>query len=131
MKLDNVEQCVVPQNNRGDLEIQFAESKDKGRDSLMKMVFHFPSKRKERKEREGEDEEDEENSEEEEEETFAELLRQKVMDNGIISSAAGEVLVEFTKDQGNFISPRGKYALKVSYLVVITNSTIILLSEFL
>jgi structure-specific recognition protein 1 len=111
MKLDSVEQCVVPQNNRGDLEIQFAESKDKARDSLVKMVFHFPSKKRERKEKEVEDEDEEEESEEEEE-TFAESLRQKVMDNGIISSAAGEVLVEFTKDQGNFISPRGKYALK-------------------
>lgn len=111
VKLDNVEQCVVPQNNRGDLEIQFAESKDKSRDSVVKMVFHFPSKKKEKKERSEEDEEEEEESEEEEE-TLAESLRQQVMDNGIISSTAGEVLVEFTKDQGNFVSPRGKYALK-------------------
>lgn len=118
MKLDNVEQCVVPQNNRSDLEIQFAESKEKNRDSVVKMVFHFPRKRKEAKEpkeKDNEDDEDEEEESEEEEETVAEAFRQQVMDNGIISSAAGEVLVEFTKDQGNFVSPRGKYALKVSH----------------
>lgn len=113
MKLDNVEQCVVPQNNRGDLEIQFAEAKEKNRDSVVKMVFHFPRKRKEQKEEKEGDDEDEDEESEEEEETLAEVFRQKVMDNGIISSAAGEVLVEFTKEQGNFISPRGKYALKV------------------
>eukprot|EP01033_Poteriospumella_lacustris_P001997 gene1997-1453_t len=115
MKLDNVEQCVVPQNNRSDLEIQFAESKEKNRDSVVKMVFHFPRKRKEPKEpkeKDNEDDEEEEEESEEEEETMAEAFRQQVMDNGIISSAAGEVLVEFTKDQGNFVSPRGKYALK-------------------
>lgn len=111
MTLDNVEQCVVSNSNRNDLEIQFTESKDKTKDSLVRIVFHFPSGKKKRAERaNGEDEEEDE--EEEEEETMAESLQGRIMDIGVVDSATGDVLVEFTKEQGNFVSPRGKYALK-------------------
>jgi hypothetical protein len=110
MKLDNVEQCVVPANNRSDLEIQFAEPKDKTKDCLIQIVFNFAKKKPAKA---VENEEDEEEEEEEEEESMADQVRQKIADSGIMKTAAGDVLVEFNREQGNFLAPRGKYDLKV------------------
>lgn len=119
MKLDNVEQCVVPQNNRRDLELQFAESKEKNRESLVKIVFHFPGAKKNKIK--SEDNEDDEEESEDEEETMAEALQQKVMDIGVLDSATGDIIVEFDRDQGNFLAPRGKYELKVSNIRSLTH----------
>jgi len=104
MKLDGVEQCIVPASNRQDLEIQFSEGKERQKDSLVQIVFHFPPETKE--EVEGEEEENDD--------TLAEKYQAQIMDSGIVSSAMGDVIVEFTKEQGNFVSPRGKYELKLT-----------------
>lgn len=102
-KLDTVAQCVVPANNRDDVEIQFLESekvdKNSHEDTLVQMTFHFPT---------GLEEEDEEGA------SAAEVFQRKVMDTGVIRSITGDIIAEFSKEQGNFVTPRGKYAIQVA-----------------
>lgn len=96
-KLDQIALCVVPASNKDDLEVQFVESErsDKHQDTLVQMTFHFPTE------------------EEEEEVSKAESFQKEVMDTGIIRSMTGDIIAEFTKEQGNFVTPRGKYAIQV------------------
>jgi len=97
LKVENVALCVVPANNRDEIEIQFAESEDSARkqESLVQVTLHFPP---------GEDEEGI---------TQAENLHREIMDTGVLRSVAGDIITEFTKEQGNFVTPRGKYAIQV------------------
>ena len=97
MKLDNVSQCVVPANNRDDIEIQFADSQARERveDCLVQFTLHFPK------------------DETEDGLTIAEDYHKQIMDTGAIKSVTGDIIVEFSKEQGNFVAPRGKYALQV------------------
>jgi len=97
LNLDNISQCVVPTNNRDDLEMQFAdkEKPDKHTDSLVQMTLHFPM---------GEDDDDK---------TKAEVLHKSIMDSGVINSVTGQIIAEFSKEQGNFTTPRGKYSIQV------------------
>lgn len=46
-------------------------------------------------------------------ESFAEKFHKQINDIGLTSSITGEIIVEFTREQGNFVTPRGKYALQV------------------
>lgn len=44
------------------------------------------------------------------------------------SGAMGDIIVEFTREQGNFVTPRGKYALQVGgtvYKFVIGYSSLV------
>ena len=101
-KLDTVSLCVVPANNRDDVEVQFVEpekvDKHAHEDSLVQMTFHFPV---------GLEDEDEEGS------SAAEVFQRNVMDTGVIRSITGDIIAEFSKEQGNFVTPRGKYAIQV------------------
>jgi Structure-specific recognition protein (SSRP1) len=98
MKLDNVSLCVVPATNRDEIEIQFheAETLDRDEDSLVQITFHFPP---------GEDPE---------EDSTAEAFQKAIMGTGVIRSVTGSIIAEFSKEQGNFVTPRGKYAIQVS-----------------
>ena len=95
-KLDQIALCVVPASNKDDLEVQFIESEknDKHQDTLLQMTFHFPT-------------------DEEEEVSMAENFQKEVMGTGILRSMTGDIIAEFTKEQGNFVTPRGKYAIQV------------------
>jgi hypothetical protein len=88
--LSSVQLAVVPANNRDDVEIQFqeADKPNKHEDCLVQMTFHFPN------------EEDEEGA------SLAEVFHSSIMDTGIIRSVTGNILAEFTKEQGSFVSPR-------------------------
>jgi structure-specific recognition protein 1 len=101
-KLDTVALCVVPTNNRDDVEVQFLEPEKADRhaheDSLVQMTFHFPT---------GLEEEDEEGA------SAAEAFQRDVMNTGVIRSITGDIIAEFSKEQGNFVTPRGKYAIQV------------------
>lgn len=55
-------------------------------------TFHFPP---------GEDEEGI---------TQAEQLQQQIKDTGVLT---GDIITEFSKEQGNFVTPRGKYTIQV------------------
>ena len=50
--------------------------------------------------------------------TPAEEIRQAMMDSGVVRSMTGDIIAEFTKEQGNFVVPRGKYGIQLtsSYL---------------
>ena len=84
-------------NNRGDVEIQFADKETKREASLVQITFHFPP---------GEDEEGI---------TQAEQLQQQIKDTGVLRSVTGDVITEFSKEQGNFVTPRGKYTIQVRW----------------
>ena len=103
IKLDTISQCVVPTNNRDDIEVHFHDDiDDKTQDQddcLVQATFHFPKTRLDDDEEEGD--------------TKAEVFKKKVFDTGIIRSVTGNVIVEFSKDQGNFVTPRGKYSIQM------------------
>ena len=97
MKLENFALCVVPANNRDEIEIQFMEPEkhDRHEDGLVQMTLHFPT---------GEDEEGL---------TNAEVFQKSILNTGVIRSVTGNIIAEFSKEQGNFVTPRGKYAMQV------------------
>jgi len=103
--LSNVIQCVVPSNNYNELEIQFQENDTrKDEDSLVQITFHFPKLQE--NEQDGESDED---REEEERETPAEVFHKSILETGAIQDIAGDILVEFPREDGNFVSPRARY----------------------
>lgn len=97
LPLDNVAQCVVPANNANELEIHFPENDgaDKDEDGLIQITMHFPP---------GDDDD---------EETPAQALQKEVLNTGVIKNVTGDIIAEFSKDQGNFVAPRGKYGMQM------------------
>lgn len=97
LPLENISMCVVPANNANDLEMQFheVEKADREEDSLAQITFHFPA------------------PDDPEDDTQAEEFKTAIMDSGMIRSTKGKVIIEFEKELGNFIAPRGKYAIQV------------------
>ena len=109
ISLDNVAQCVVPTLNRNELEIQFNENDNrKDDDSLVQITFHFP------KNPAPEDSDDDDD--EAEQDTKAELLQKSIVETGAISDITGSVLVEFSREEGNFVAPRAKFVVQVHFL---------------
>lgn len=97
LPLDNVAQCVVPANNNNELEIHFPENDgpDKEEDGLVQITMHFPP------------------GDEDDEETPAQALQKEVLNTGVIRNVTGDIIAEFTKEQGNFVAPRGKYGIQM------------------
>lgn len=126
VKLDSINQCVVPASNRDEIEIQFVESqqKEKQQDCLVQMTFHFPAKNfpmekkanEDNGNKEGEEKpEDEQDADEEEGGvSMAEKFQQQIIETGVLKSVMGDIIVEFSKEQGNFVAPRGRYDLKMT-----------------
>lgn len=108
LKLNNVSQCVLPGNSKDEVEIQFHESDsvDKEEDMLVHVRLRFPTLPER-----GEDAE-----EEEPDMTPAETFQKNIMERGMIRSVTGNVIAEFTQDQGTFVTPRGRYAIQVMSL---------------
>ena len=94
LKLDNIVQCVIPPNSRDEIEFQFQESDngDREADTLVQITLHLPVS------------EDAEEDLEGDQVSSAERLQQEIMTTGVIQSATGNVLVEFSKEQviGNY-----------------------------
>jgi hypothetical protein len=115
LKLNNVSQCVLPGNSKDEVEIQFHESDtvDKEEDMLVHVRLRFPSLPGKG---EGEDDEEEEEGAEGGAGgmTPAESFQKSIMEQGMIRSVTGNVIAEFTQDQGTFVTPRGRYAIQVS-----------------
>jgi len=105
LKIDNAAQCVVPQMQRNDLELQFHENTnpllDKEEEALVSCTLHFPPPEV------GEDGVPEE-------ETPAQRFQQQIMKTGWIKSTKGDVICEFSKELGAFVSPRGKYGMQLT-----------------
>lgn len=94
LKLEQVSQCVVPASNRDEVEIHFHEE-EKGHqkdDVLAQITFHFPVV--------------DDNDNDNDNETKAEEFKKQIVDSGVIRSVTGDVIVEFSKEQGNFVTPR-------------------------
>ena len=107
--LTNVAQCVITSNNRNELEIQFQDNDNrKDEDSLVQVTFHFPSLA------DTGIEEDDENEEDNDKDTPAEIFHKTIMDTGAIQDLAGNIIVEFPKEDGNFVSPRARYNVQVN-----------------
>lgn len=96
--LENAALCVVPTNNRDELEVQFtlSEQMERREDCLVQITLHFPS------------------SADKSELSEAQLFHKGIMDAGLIKSVTGDIITEFSKEQGNFVTPRGKYALQMT-----------------
>jgi hypothetical protein len=115
LKLNNVSQCVLPGNSKDEVEIQFHETDtaDKEEDMLVHVRLRFPTLPDKG---EGEDEEEEEGAEGAGGGgmTPAESFQKSIMEQGMIRSVTGNVIAEFTQDQGTFVTPRGRYAIQVA-----------------
>jgi len=107
LKIDNAAQCVVPPMSKNDLELQFHENTnpllDKEEESLVSCTLHFPAP-----------ELDEEGQPAEGGATPAQVFQQLIMKTGVIKSVKGDVICEFSKEIGNFVSPRGKYGMQLT-----------------
>ena len=106
VKLTNVSQCVLPGNSKDEVEIQFHENDagDKDEDMLVQIRLRFPVLEKP---------DDDEEEPEEGLETSAQRFQKSIMEKGMIRSVTGNVIAEFTRDQGTFVAPRGRYAIQV------------------
>eukprot|EP01039_Chlorochromonas_danica_P003478 gene3478-3811_t len=96
--LENAALCVVPTNNRDELEIQFSlsDQAERKEDALVQITLHFPTVL------------------DKSETSHAQLFHKSILDAGIIKSITGDIIAEFSKEQGNFVTPRGKYALQLT-----------------
>ena len=116
LKLENVSQCVLPQNNRKEVELQFNESNDTEGDCLVQLTFHFGNEPKKADNAEVKAEGDSaENASDAEVETesAAEAFQRSVLATGVIKTLTSNIIVEFTRDQGTFVTPRGRYLIQV------------------
>lgn len=79
---------------RNDLNFKFVsvESTD---DSLVQLRFHFPT------------------LQDDADTTAAEDFTHTVLNKGVISKVQGNIIAEFSQEQGNFLTPRGRYAIQV------------------
>ena len=89
LKLTNVCQCVLPGNNTDEVDIQFHEvdTGKKEEDCLVQIRLR---------------EEDGGEEGEGDEETQAQTFQKKIMERGMIRSVTGNVIAEFSQDQGTF-----------------------------
>ena len=125
--LENVAQCVLPQNNRNEVELQFQESDTRGveDDNLVQVTFHFADKKISKKKtikieedengvtESSEKQEADKDDDDEDADTEAEVFHKSIVDTGIIKTLTGSVIVEFTSAQGTFVTPRGRYTIQV------------------
>lgn len=103
LALDNASLCVVPISNRDDMELHFNEREDvRDEDCLVQLTLHFPPV------------DPVDDADQEQVSTHAETTRETIMGSGIIKSVTGDIIAEFSKDQGNFVTPRGKYAIAMT-----------------
>jgi structure-specific recognition protein 1 len=97
--LTEVSQCVLPGNNRNEIEVQFPESDtvEAGTDQLVGLRFYVPP------------DPDADPSDA----SPAELLQQRIMRNANIRKTTGDVIVQFDETQGTFLTPRGRYTVEL------------------
>ena len=97
--LTEVSQCVLPGNNRNEIELQFPESDtvEAGTDQLVGLRFYVPP------------DPDADPSDP----SPAELLQQRIMKTANIRKTTGDVIVEFDETQGTFLTPRGRYTIEL------------------
>jgi len=105
MDLGEVSQCVLPGNNRNEIELQFLESDtvETKSDQLVQVRFYVPPNQ----------EADDSEKEDTEAATAAELFQQAVTNKANIRNTTGNVIVELDENKGTFLTPRGRYAIEL------------------
>mmetsp|Transcript_17041 Transcript_17041/g.40155 ORF Transcript_17041/g.40155 Transcript_17041/m.40155 type:complete len:809 (+) Transcript_17041:83-2509(+) len=102
LDLAEVSQCVLPGNNRNEIEVQFPESDtiEAGTDQLVAIRMYIPP-------------DADHDPQDKEAATAAEILQQEIMATANIRKTTGDVLVSFPQEQGTFLTPRGRYAIEL------------------
>jgi len=102
LDLAEVSQCVLPRNNRNEIELQFPESDtlEAGTDQLVSICFYIPP-------------EPDFETNDKETPSNAELLQQRIMKTASIKNTSGNVIVEFPETRGTFLTPRGRYTIEL------------------
>lgn len=107
VNLTEVSQCVLPGNNRNEIELQFHETDtvEAGTDQLVAIRLYIPP-------------DADADPSDRDAPTAAELFQQRIMKNANIKKTTGDVIVEFDEAKGTFLTPRGRYAIELygSYL---------------
>ena len=103
MNLTEVSQCVLPGNNRNEIEVQFHESDavEAGTDQLVAVRFYIPP------------DPDADPTAGADDTTPAEAFQQRIMKNANIKRTTGDVIVEFDEVKGTFLTPRGRYSIEL------------------
>lgn len=97
IRIDNISNCMMADKNGNEVEIQFHETDTGARDedALVQIRFHFPSTQAEN-----------------DEITLAEEFQRNI-EKTITHSVTGHIIVEFTSEEGTFITPRGRYGIQM------------------
>lgn len=105
LDLAEVSQCVLPGNNRNEIELQFPESDavEANNDQLVSIRFYIPP-------------DPEGDPSDRTIKSNAELLQQRIMSTASIRKTTGDVIVEFEHEKGSFLTPRGRYAIELCTL---------------
>lgn len=99
LDLTEVSQCVLPGNNRNEIELQFHESDtvEQGTDQCVQIRFYVPP----------------DADADPDAPTNAELFQQRIMTKAHIKNTTGNVIAEFDESMGTFLTPRGRYAIEL------------------
>ncbi|KAL7553052.1 hypothetical protein ACHAWF_016299, partial [Thalassiosira exigua] len=102
LNLAEVSQCVLPGNNRNEIEMQFLESDtvEAGTDQLVAIRFYVPP-------------DADADPADKEAPTSAESLQSRILKTASVRSASGAVIAEFDESKGTFLTPRGRYSVEL------------------
>jgi hypothetical protein len=102
LDLAEVSQCVLPGNNRNEIELQFPESDavEANNDQLVSIRFYIPP-------------DPEVDPGDRTQKTAAELMQHRIMSTANIRKTTGDVIVEFDHEKGSFLTPRGRYSIEL------------------
>ncbi|OEU20514.1 SSrecog-domain-containing protein, partial [Fragilariopsis cylindrus CCMP1102] len=102
LDLGEVSQCVLPGNNRNEVELQFPESDaiEANNDQLVSVRLYIPP-------------DPEVDPSDKTAKTSAELLQHRIMQMANIRKTTGDVIVEFDLEKGSFLTPRGRYSIEL------------------
>mmetsp|Transcript_18496 Transcript_18496/g.26118 ORF Transcript_18496/g.26118 Transcript_18496/m.26118 type:complete len:953 (+) Transcript_18496:319-3177(+) len=102
LDLKQVSQCVLPGNNRNEIELQFPESDtvEVGTDQLVSIRFYIPP-------------DPEADPQDKAQPSAAELVQSRIMKTANIKNTTGDVICEFDENRGTFLTPRGRYKIEL------------------
>lgn len=102
LDLGEVSQCVLPGNNRNEIEMQFLESDtvEAGTDQLVAIRFYVPP-------------DADADPTDKDAPTSAEVLQSHIMNIASVKKTSGAIIAEFDESKGTFLTPRGRYSIEL------------------
>eukprot|EP00970_Alexandrium_tamarense_P020835 scaffold15735_cov193-Alexandrium_tamarense.AAC.2 len=102
LDLGEVSQCVLPGNNRNEIEMQFLESDtvEAGTDQLVAIRFYVPP-------------DQDADPTDKDAPTSAELLQSRITEVASVKKTSGAIIAEFDENKGTFLTPRGRYSIEL------------------